>query len=76
MPHQVAGQGLQVFHLFRRGPALVVIADQADADGLSIHGFTGHVPALQLAAPALPDIDLAIRHAVSIANDEVVSKAV
>ena len=52
------------------------VADQADADGDFVQGFAGEVPALDLSAPAVADLDLAIAGIRAVADDEMVGHAV
>ncbi len=69
-------QRLQAGHLGWSWFFVIKIANQANADADLVQFFAGEMPALELMFPAVADEDLAVGHAVPVADDKVIGEAV
>src|ERR1700759_4428562 len=73
---QIANEFLATLQLRRGRLAPVEIAHQANAERDIIKVVAVHVPAVDLAPPAISHLDLAVARRRAIANDKVISQPV
>lgn len=73
---QIAYKFIECVHLGFCGFVAVQVADEADSKGDIVEVIARDVSAIDLAGPAVSDLDLAIARGFAVANDKVVGEAV
>lgn len=73
---KVAYKFIECVHLRFCGFVAVQVTDEADSKGDIVEVIARDVSAIDLAGPAVPDLDLPIARGFAVANDKVVGEAI
>jgi hypothetical protein len=73
---EISDQCLEAFHLFWCGAGFIEIAHEANAEASLIEETAGKVAAIDLIPPTRANGNFAIRHAASVADNEVIREPV